>query len=257
MAAKQLNIRTIEIQHGISLGAMYMGWSKEPTGGYDLLPEYYWSWSLADIDALKFSRKKSKSFKPILGGNLWFEKNMQETMANDADIQLKELIRNASPLKIILVSLQHSLPLSQTLIDSIQHSSKDWLWLIRFHPRDFVDPEYRANYIKALSGFNHVEYEFTTKANLYSLLKKVNVQITHFSTVAIESISFKVPTILLDDKMKDTFKMYIDSNIFFIANTSDELLGNISNNISINEKTYDYYKLHTNKETLTAIDEMF
>ena len=57
--------------------------------------------------------------------------------------------------------------------------------------------------------------------------------------------------------MKDTFKMYIDSNIFFIANTSDELLGNISNNISINEKTYDYYKLHTNKETLTAIDEMF
>jgi hypothetical protein len=257
MAAKHLNIRTVEIQHGISLGTMYMGWSKEPKGGYDLLPEYYWSWSLADIDALKFSRKNSKSFKPILGGNLWFEKNMQESLANDANIQVEELIHTASPLKIILVTLQHSLPLSQTLIDSIQYSSKDWLWLIRFHPRDFVDPTYRSNYIKALSGFTNIEYEFTTKANLYSLLKKVNVHITHFSTVAIESISFKVPTILLDDKMKDTFKMYIDSKNFFIANTSTELLDYINSNICINEKTFDYYKLHTNKETLTEIDEMF
>lgn len=244
-ASKKLNIKTIEVQHGLSMGTMYYDWSHTENKD-NFLPNYYWCWSNADVNSLKSSRFGAKVFEPILGGNLWFTKNVNENIKNDSNIKLEKIISELKPKKIILVTLQHSIPISDILIGAVKSTSSDIFWLIRFHPRDYNDINYRENYIKSISGLANVEYTYTTTANLYPLIQLSNVHITHHSTVAVECISFKVPTILLGNKFQEVFKEYIDTRNFFIANTSADILSYINDHIKINEQTFDYFKLQSN-----------
>lgn len=242
-AANILSIKTIEIQHGVASGDMYLGYNKLTKKTKNYLPDFYWCWSIYDEFNILTTRKNSKIFTPIVGGNLWFAKSINENIKNNSDDELKKIIKLKSPQKIIFVTLQHSISLSNILIDAIRLSQPDWLWLIRFHPRDYVDSNYRTNYINAFSKFSNVEYEYSSKANIYSILKQVNVHVTHFSTTAIEAISFEIPTILLDDTFQNIYKEYIDSGIFYIAKDGDQIIKYVSNNLSINTEKSNYFKM--------------
>jgi hypothetical protein len=247
-AAKKLKIKTVDIQHGTSSDQMYVGWQKSPVEGYNYLPDYYWCWSRHDVDLIKKTRESSKEFIPILGGNLWLYKNVNERITNKYTDQLTEQLNATKPDKTILVTLQHSIPISTMLIDAIKKSSLNWQWLIRFHPLDHMDANYRISYIEALSDSKNVEFKLTTEANLYALLKISNYHITHHSVVAMEAISFKIPTILLDNNFESIFDEFIRSKNFFIAQNSDDLLSKISEGLTINDKTFDYFKIEHSKE---------
>ncbi len=244
-AAKKLSIKTIDIQHGISLGVNYLNWSKTPDGGYDFLPDYYWCWGNIDVNNVLKSRNSSKEMQPLLGGNLWLSKNIKSEIENPCNVLIKELIKDSKPRKVIIVSLQHSIPISMFLLDAIQKSKVDILWLIRFHPRDYLDPGYREAFIKSIEGLNNVEFEFTTKANLYGLFRFVDIHITHHSNVAVEAISFKIPTILLGDKFIELYSSYIEAKHFFIALNENEILNHIESDIRINEENYDLFKMQS------------
>ena len=246
-ASKKRKIKSVDLQHGISADQMYMGWTKTPNEGYDLLPDYYWCWSKYDVNNIMSSRQQSPALSPMLGGNLWFRKQLSETRKNVSNNHIESLLSCGSYKKIMLVTLQHSIPVSDILIKAINNSDKDWLWLVKFHPLDFVDPEYRNRYKAALKDCKNVEYENTTGADLYFLLKKANVHLTHHSTSSIEAISLKVPTILLGNKFETIFKEFIDSKNFYVAQTETEILGLIEKNITTNEATFDYFKNETSE----------
>lgn len=246
-ASKKRKIRSIDLQHGISADQMYMGWTKMPKEGYDLLPDYYWCWSKFDVNSIKNSRKGSSALSPLLGGNLWLRKQLNEKSNNPNNDNIETLISNSAYKKIMLVTLQHSIPVSDILVKAINSSDKDWLWLVKFHPLDFVDPGYRDGYRAALKNCKNVEYVNTTGADLYFLLKKVNIHLTHHSTSSVEAISLKVPTILLGNKFETIFKELIDSGNFYVANTENEILELIEKDITTNEDTFDYFKIETSE----------
>lgn len=249
VAAKKLNIKTIEIQHGLALSAMYLGWNKASVlGDYEFLPNYYWCWSLNDKNVIKNSRIDSKMFQPLLGGNAWFTKNISINNVNDSNLELNKLIDNKKPQKIILVTLQHSIPISEILLEAIRKSTTDFLWLVRFHPRDYFDPEYRKNYIAAFQELKNVEYVYTTKANLYQLLQRIDIHITHHSTVAIEAICFNKITILLGDKFQDIFEKYIEAKLFKIANTSGDILNIINSELPCDFEKFNIFKFYSSTE---------
>ncbi|MES2837162.1 MAG: hypothetical protein V4667_06550 [Bacteroidota bacterium] len=249
VAAKKLNIKTIEIQHGLSLGVMYTGWNKMPKNAtYEFLPDYYWCWSLFDKISIENSRGSSKMFQPLLGGNAWFTKNILLNINNDSNLELNKLIDNNKPKKIILVTLQHSIPTSEILIDAIRKSNSDYLWLIRFHPRDYFDPEYRKNYIEALKEFKNIEYVNATKANLYPLLKQINFHITHHSAVSVEALAFNIPTILLGNKFSEIFEKYIKAKLFQIANTSLDILNIVNSDLPCDFEKFNMFKFYSSTE---------
>ena len=246
-ASKKRKIKSVDLQHGISADQMYMGWTKIPKKGYDLLPDYYWCWSKYDVNNIISSRQRSSVLSPLLGGNLWFRKQLNETRQNVNNNHIESLISNGSYKKIMLVTLQHSIPVSDILIKAINNSDEDWLWLVKFHPLDFVDPQYRNKYKAAIKDCRNVEYENTTGADLYFLLKKVNVHLTHHSTSSVEAISLKVPTILLGSKFETIFKEFIDSRNFYVAQTESEILDLIAKDITTDEATFDYFKIETSE----------
>lgn len=256
-AAKQLNIKTVEIQHGIALSEIYLGYYNTPIGGYNYLPDYYWCWSKFDAENILRSRNKSTEFLPVVGGNLWLGKSINENLLNEYDFELEKIVKERSPKKIIFVTLQHSIPVSESLIDAIRSSDEDCFWLIRFHPRDYVDPEYRKKYVAAFSNLKNVEYVNATKASLYNILKFVNVHITHHSNVAVEAISFNVPTILLGDKFKDIYKDYIDAGVFFIANNSIEIERLLDTIIELDSELMERFKMQYEESVaLNAFNEI-
>ncbi len=240
-ASKKLNIKVVDIQHGSVLDQMYIGWQKTPKNGYDYLPDYYWCWSKNDVNIVGNSRLNSQELKPILGGNLWMQKQLTRKFNNKSNDNLQLILKNNYE-KIILVTLQHSIPISQILLDAINNSSKKWLWLIRFHPNDLVDHNYRKTYITALENNKNVEFNETTKADMYWLFQQSTNHITHHSTSAVEAITFKLPTILLGRKFETIYKEYIDANFFYLAETGNDICNLINSKLTFNEDLYNNYK---------------
>lgn len=243
-AAKKLKIKTVEIQHGVALSELYAGYYKTQNGGYNYLPSYYWCWSKFDAENIIKSRKNSSVFSPIVGGNLWLGKSIGEQIVNDDDVELDKILKKAAPLKIVLVTLQHSMPISDILIEAIEKTlDKNIFWLIRFHPRDYIDPGYREKYINALANFTNVEYTHASKASIYNILKYVDFHVTHFSNVAVEAISFNVPTILLGDRFRDFYKDYINAGVFFIGEDGNQICKLLIEKSNMNFEMIDRFKM--------------
>ncbi len=246
-AAAKVAIPTVDIQHGISQDYMYKGWRNSPKNGYDFLPDYYWCWSQHDVDSINKSKFNSVDLKPFLGGNMWFAKSkINIKMPSD---KLQRVINSYSPQKVLLVTLQHSMPISDMLIQAIRQSDIKWLWLVRFHPLDYVDAGFREGYKKTLKEFKNVEWEVATEANLYELFQIMDVHLTHHSTSAVEAISFKKPTILLGSKFKFAFMDYINSGWFFIAENAHEIIQLASKYVLIEEGIEKNFQMEVAENT--------
>lgn len=75
----------------------------------------------------------------------------------------------------------------------------------------------------------NVEYLLSTEDNLYGLFDLVDIHVTHYSTIAIEAISFNLPTILIGDNFANLYKAYTEAGHFYVANDSKQILKFIEN----------------------------
>jgi hypothetical protein len=51
---------------------MYANWSKLPSEGYELMPDYFWVWDENNkVNIVETMPDTSPYPKPIVGGNLW------------------------------------------------------------------------------------------------------------------------------------------------------------------------------------------
>ena len=72
LACHSLNIKSIELQHGVISEEMprYGKW-KIPISGYQMLPNLFWCWSRSDYDLISRWANKTDSHNVIMGGNLF------------------------------------------------------------------------------------------------------------------------------------------------------------------------------------------
>ena len=73
-ACKKLNIRTVDMQHGI-LGkyhVLYTHWGRTPPGGYDLVPDFFWTWGRREKRYIEETRSGTCGHpQPLVGGHLF------------------------------------------------------------------------------------------------------------------------------------------------------------------------------------------
>jgi ubiquinone/menaquinone biosynthesis C-methylase UbiE len=236
-ACKKLGIVSVDIQHGKQgkYHGMYSYWTRIPSQGYELLPDFFWCWGdESKINIEKSRRSTGSNHIPIVGGNRWLASwidGKAGIFENNISKEFYTILNNKK--KKILISLQpfdEQIPLPEHVIEAMRNSPTDWLWLLRLHPSRRQD-EGRINSLLTQKGIQNFEIHHSTVCPLYSLLKIADHHITYYSSVCYEALSFGVPTTIIDPSGLTLYEEYITKGIFNYADTIDTLVGAIEKTI--------------------------
>jgi hypothetical protein len=234
MAARELKVKTVDIQHGIQEHtSMYNHHPRHCDDGRYLYPHTLWCWGKVSLDAL--AAEKAERPTPwtalIEGGHPW--KSL--VRAQTGDIGVKKLRRRIpKDRKIALYCHDPALINSPTVIgllpgeiyQAIQESAADVFWLLRLHPRSLhlladVDAFCREH------GLTNVEFEFASTLPLERLMDVADVLITKYSVSALEAVSSGLPVISHSWIGEATFETYRDHPLFQFAARPEDIVSKI------------------------------
>lgn len=233
LAARELKIKTIDIQHGKQgiFHPMYSHWSRVPEGGYELLPDFFWTWGEESRNNIGKWMPQESYHTPVTGGNLWLAKWKNEDVYVPTDRESDFVSSLADFQRVVLYTMQ---PLDAADIipdivaESIRTSPPHWIWLLRTHPLQKVN---REELLQRIGDTRcRVEIEFSSALPLYYLLKKVHHHITLWSSTAFEANDFDVPTIIAHPMGQSLYEQQIRGNVFSAGTAKTEILKLISEN---------------------------
>lgn len=190
-AANRLNIRTIDLQHGVqgknhvAYGAYY----NIPAQGWNLLPNVFWNWTQQDAEHI--NSWGDGKHQGLNGGIIWHH-YLQNTPELNKDWFDKLSAINIGNKAYVLVTFQ-SLKNNHALIEELQkiivsEKGKNYFWLLRLHPSM---PEQMMDY-KKLFNMSNCNVELATAAPLPLLLEKTVLHITRYSSVVIEAAMYGI-----------------------------------------------------------------
>ena len=247
-ACKELNIISVELQHGF-INKYSPGYVKAiKTENRDCVPDYFLAYGEKSADIVKqghlFDRKKVYGI-----GFSYLEK------VKDSEQQTEQLIKNFQGRfkKNILItsdSLTHIANAVETFVQELSNalSLENKTVGIIFKPHPFDTKNY--DHFKKFDNVFVVD-KYT---NTYNLFKVVDVHTTVFSTSAIEALSFGIPNILLNvgDGYSENIKEIIDEKSSSIVDNADQYTQKMNlvfsdyDNYSKNafQKSKEYFKPH-------------
>jgi len=236
LACKELNITTVDIQHGVQgeLHRAYGRWLAVPDSGYELLPEVFLNWDEKDAESINKWSKNNSHHKALVGGNpwvdMWKDENFEFNNFFDKKIDLiKSKIKQDTH---ILVTLQQeTLADPEWLIDLIKKSPENCFWWIRLHQSMLSDMD-KMKKILQETGQDNYELNTATDFPLFSLLRNVDVHVTMYSTCIIEAKNFGIPSVITHPNGKEMFHYYVCSGWALPAFTSENIFKaiNLQNN---------------------------
>jgi hypothetical protein len=203
LACVQLNIKTVEMQHGVLEPMAFWNFNKQQINKFTLLPKYFW---LFDLDSCALVREwLTDGNKVILGGNVWMHKMLKNNNVND-ELQSSFLQVTSSYKHCVLLSMQpHPFLELPSFIFDFMKERQDVLWLIRVHPRTMhADMPQITAWMKE-KGLSNYELELSNKLPLPFLVQHIKINITKFSSVVFDSALANVPTVFIDQYAQDIF----------------------------------------------------
>jgi hypothetical protein len=224
LACKKLGIKVVEYQHGAQndIHFMYTNWHNITGKGYDLLPDIFWTWGSVSAKRIDTWANKTTRHKTIVGGNLWLSHKRIE-------YQKKEEFQTNDNKYNILLSLQGDERFPDFLIKYIENEGKKYSWYFRDHPRFSISNKLK----KKLNEITGTSIKQTSDQDLFTLLKKMDLHLTGYSTVAFEAQSFGVPTIFTHINARNGYWEILNKNgLYFADNSKDfhEKINFIKNN---------------------------
>ena len=204
LACKRLNIKTVDIQHGgfEPEHVMYRYWQKsELNKGYKLLPNFFWVWHKDHLKDKFYYR--NKNHKVVEGGKLLIqniEKIIENTQKNltNKDRNFIESLKKYK--KKILFCATSDIP--DCLIKSIKISqkNKNWLWMIRLHPRHSSYKKLIEKLIKEKISLKNIQIKKPSKLNLQFMINKSSHVLIDQSSVVLDAAYQKKPVICLTNR---------------------------------------------------------
>lgn len=225
LAARELGIPSVDIQHGVSgRGHWAFGqWWKVPVGGYDLLPDWFWCWrdeDAADIEA--WAGKTHGAHRAIVGGNPIVE------FFRAGDRVVRDLVERARSLtsaskKTVLVTLNGLETEAQCdalaqVVAECQSTTTFWL---RLHPvRRGSQPLLLARL--AARGAHAFEMNEVSELPLLALLQVADLHVTEGSSSVLEAIDCGVPSVLTSREHLSTYGT-VDVELLSVVETPHAL----------------------------------
>jgi len=230
-ACNKQDLPVYDIQHGVQgkYHYAYGTWCNIPSSGYNTHPTNYLNWSKEDSENINQWLEKSNLNKSAeVKGN-----PTQEIFLRNTDISLyydkifNEKYKDYKHYKKILITMQKEKSCPQYILDLLNKSDSNILWLIRFHPgTDARTRKVIKNKIKQLNKENY-EFDFATESPVYCLLRNIDLHITKSSSVVIEAAKFGVKSIIISEHGKLYYKSYIKNNIALYCRDINKILYNI------------------------------
>ena len=214
VAANQLKIKTVEMQHGpqTAIHLSYGSWTKIPKEGYAMLPTVFWCWDEYSKDILNSWIKTNSTYSVLTVGNPWID----YWKAVNFEYEFKDYIFYT--LQPNPMTIEKSFPPS--VIDFIKN--EPYQWFIRLHPRQMYDAENIKNYLKKHDVLHLINIEQATHDPLPLLLLNSIVHMTHFSGSALEASFLDVFNVLINETSLLSFPELISAEKAVYLNPDDE-----------------------------------
>lgn len=233
LAAREAGIKTVDIQHGKQgeFHPMYSHFTAIPDGGYQLLPDYFWSWGEKSAQNITDSRgRKSALHIPVVGGNLWMAQWKDSIPASfDKESERVPERWNAASKRVLftLQPLDEHEMVPDAVKQAIFQSPHDWLWLIRRHPLQKVSD---ARILELLGNPSPGRVDITAASALplFQVLKYADHHVTQWSSVIFESDNFGIKSSVAGSKGASIYESYIADGTFRYAENGAQLLSAVS-----------------------------
>ena len=199
---------------------MYSHWNKIPTKAYELLPYYCWIWGKNQKNSGIFNNLKTKHKYVIVGKTQldFWERNKKFLDEDFINEQKKFLKKKKNHKKIVLFSATFT-DIPKIIFPLIKQSPKNWLWLIRAHPRHSNLEEIKLQFKK--KGISNVEIDFPSLSSLNFLLKNISHLIVEFSSVVYDALYFNVPSVVLQKNYSHFKNNITNKNLKFSVNKNE------------------------------------
>jgi len=268
MAAKDLNIKTVDVQHGVPhiYHPSYFYWKNIPFCGYKLLPDYFWIKGKVTLNQHRETNSEMflKKHRPILGGELfysYYKKKLDDipqyiftNFINKFKDYKKIILYAMNVTDIDLFSTSHFL-IQEHLINVVKHSPKNWLWLFRLHPG------YKNNRIDSLIRFfeninvNNIECKIASDIPLISILHHIDYFITSQSSSIFDALHFNIPVAITRADGFIYYSSEVRNGIITYAPNEDNLNTFLNNEKHVNNKIYASHYIETNtQKAISALE---
>ena len=249
-SAKQLDISTIEVQHGKQgkFQAAYSGWNFFPDKGFLNMPDNFWCWGKISVENILKSSPKRLFHKPILGGYAWpiwyktFSRKHSFYEKKTKKINLLFTLQGAQ-------GATNSQLLPDGLFELINHyqniynktSIKIFEIKIRLHPNCI---ENNLIYLKTRLGSlfysDLISYSSKLSGCFYDDLFWSNHHLTYFSSCAIEALIFGIKSAVYGNESYKIYKDEIENKsiTYLKKNTFKELLNWFEQDNNFSSESY-------------------
>lgn len=252
-AAKDRNVRTIDLQHGKQgcFQAMYSHWSRIPPLGYAVLPSEFWNWGRQSAEHIMCWRRDPNIHKAIPFGFPWIGKWRSLNAEKDKPKPGSWPQRK----KVVLVTLQGELGgndvLPEFLLKAMDRLQDSHFWLIRPH---FNAPESERIARDKTNGVdNHVcSIDEGKNHSLYQLLTWSDFHLTSFSSVCYEASEFGVPTGIWSEVGGSLYSGEIRGGHFYEVRDVDALSSFLTSSPYVNRPT-SYFESPVNTDLLGSL----
>lgn len=247
MACYDLNVKCMEVQHGIAAAAnhrWYTYWGKLPTDvrRYEMLPDIFWCWSQEDKEVIDSWG---------LGQHISFVGNRPIIHVIDElkDMTEKHSLSINNNKKNILLSLQPQIDYPKWLVEFIKGTSNKYNWIIRRHP-SFDDRQ--REFIDQIKDINNIYTDGVENILLDKLLYMTDLHITNHSSVCIDALLYGIRSIILDVSKKEYFMKEIENGVVKCADNICDISMAIDQYLLLSEKKRE---VHTSEPIMKFIDE--
>jgi hypothetical protein len=226
LACRRSGIPLVDVQHGKQglYHALYGGWSRLPRKGYEVLPDWCWTWGQDAAERIdSTSHRPSRSLRTVVGGHRWLGRWLAGNQpAPTTDISALQAQR-AQAERIFVISLQ---PLAELIpafvLASMQAAPAGWHWRVRLHPHSRQHTRALEQQLLDLD-ITTAEVGRSSTQPLYAVLDGADGHITCWSTVAYEALAFGIPTVLVHATGRKLYATDIANGLFDVATDADSL----------------------------------
>lgn len=228
LACKELNIKTVDIQHGVQ-GDMHLAygrWTNVPENGYPALPDYFWVWSSEEKKTIDRWSESISTHKAIVCKNSFAE--FWKDNSNEIVKKIDEIIRDKrinSQNPSILITLSPGLSAVEYLKSTwevVKSTQLMYNWYIRLHPAMIDDLELIREEISSF-GIKAFDIDLSTSLPLYSLLRNVDLHITAQSSTVIEAADFNIISIITSKYGEELYENFIKMKQAFVCELPEEM----------------------------------
>ena len=224
MASRKLNIKVYDFQHGvISSDHPWYGARFRHDTPTNELPTGFLCWNSSSAEVIN-EWSLPKNIDVVVVGNPWFQRfvnfrERDELVSNYVNTQ--SIFKTAKPT--ILFSLQWGLDkfyhdndfngiLHRNIETFIIESADRYNWMIRLHPVQLRgnNKDRIVSYLEKTFGdlLDSVNWHESSNLPLPVVLKNINLHITDFSSIIIESSWYNTPSAILNPEVCDGGRLH-------------------------------------------------